>query len=183
MYDTDNYEIANPYVGELLQLSDEERMNYLSENWSLLHKYMDEIDGLLLHAQRGQKLSDVVSINVLRRLLREANIQGIDFAIKEHFKRIEYFRNILQKFINVKTLDEKREIIRQEQELISSTGLYVMQMMVNQNVRESLGSGNSMTVLQKMSQHMILLIKCSEFGIELPFAEIKSGNHDYWFAS
>lgn len=183
MYDTDNYEIVKPYVGKLLQLSDKERVNYLFENWSFLHKYIDEIDGLLLHAQRGQKLSDVVSINVLRRLLRDANIQGIDSAIKEHAKRIEYFRKILQKFINVRTLDEKQEIIKQEPELISNTGLYVMQMMVNQNVRESLGSGNSMSVLQKMSQHMILLIKCSEFGIELPFTEIKNGNHDYWFAS
>ena len=74
MYNSNNYEFLKPYVGQLLQLPDEEKIDFISKNWSSLKDYIYAIDQLLLHAQRGQNLSDIASLNVWRRLLLNAKI-------------------------------------------------------------------------------------------------------------
>lgn len=180
MDSSDQHEFLKPFVGKLLQLPDEEKIAYITENWSFYKEHTHGIDVLLLRAQKGLALSPISNINIWRRLILDASFRGIEIALEEHERRLKYFRATVQKFVSTKSLDRKKEIIKNEPELLTSTGLYVTAKMVNEAMRDSIGSGNR-TTYGLMYQHMVLLIKCTEFGIELPFAEIKSGNNDYWF--
>lgn len=58
-----------PSVGKFLQLSDEEKVKYLLENWSFLKNNLVPFDILLLQSQEGQGLRTISNINVWRRLL------------------------------------------------------------------------------------------------------------------
>lgn len=169
-----------PSVGKFLQLPDEEKINYISENWSFLRNTLTPFDILLLQAQEGQGLRTVSQINVWRRLLLSSKIHGLDFALEEHNERMKYFQGVLKNFVEASTLSQKREIIVNEPDLLTSIGTYILQKMVDQSIQDSIDSGHLRAVAQRLSQHMLLLIRCTEFGVELPFEEIKNGRDDYW---
>ena len=183
MENSEQLELLKPFVGNFLQLPDDEKIAYITENWSFYKDYAYGIDVLLLRAQKGLGLSPITNINIWRRLILDARIHGLEYALSEHERRLKYFREVVQKFVSAKSLDRKKEIIKNETELLTSTGLYITAKMVNEAIQDNVGSGNIRTAYAIMYQHMVLLIKCTEFGIELPFTEIKSGNHDYWFVN
>ena len=69
----------------------------------------------------------------------------------------------------------KKQLINRYPELYSDLGLYVLNSLV-------IGAELSGEFKDQFeyTRHLILLIKCRQFGVEAAFAEIEEGRDDYW---
>lgn len=168
------------FAGRFLQLPDKEKIGFVSDQWWFIQDDIYSLDKVLMEAEKGMDLVVISTVNVWRRLFLDAGMRGLDVAIEEHNNRLRYFQRLFERFVGCSRLSEKKKLLQEHPDMLTSVGIYVMNKMFEESLQAALGTGHILTIKQKMGQHLILLIKCVEFGIDFPFREIKMGKDDYW---
>jgi hypothetical protein len=164
---------------EFMQISDDKKQDFVEKNQDIILN--PSTDRFLLHLASTASYSEEAKINTFRKVLLECNYKNVKAAFLEHEKCISQILKTIQEFIATPHLEEKQRILKDNPDLLTSLGTYALNRILTEAQRNAMLTGTSKSArMQKVNQNSMLLMKCTEFGVEFPFWEIRNNHDDYW---
>lgn len=166
-------------IFEFLEAPDNAKQKFVENKKEIILN--PSTDRFLLELASSASYSEEAKINTFRKVLLDCGYRDIATAFTEHDKLINHITQIIQKFIAIPHLKEKKQILKENLDLLTSLGIYALNVLWTEEERSALLEGETHSArMQKVKQNGMLLIKCTEFGIDFPFWEIENNYDDYW---
>lgn len=114
-------------------------------------------------------------VYLLRETLQQSKRIGIVSSFADLDDRLRKASRLISSFVWETNLSRKRDILRRDSEILSDIGLTALNRLV-------IGAQihNELQDFYEFSRHVILLVKCRQYGVDDAFAEIINGRDDYW---
>lgn len=166
-------------IFEFLETSDDAKQEFVESKKDVLLN--PSTDTFLLELASSASYSEEARINTFRKVLLDCNYKNIEAAFLEHEKCISQILKTIEEFIATPHLEEKQRILNNNPNLLTSLGIYALNKILTEAQRKAMLNGTSKSArMQKVGQNAMLLMKCTEFGVEFPFWEIRNNHDDYW---
>lgn len=166
-------------IYEFLETPENEKQEFVEKNKDVIVHL--STDSFLLELASEASYSEEAKINTFRKVLLDCNYRSVEIAFAEHEKLITKITTVLQEFIAVPRLNEKKQILKDNPDILTSLGIYVLNNIVTEAQRNALLTGTQKSArVKKVEQNVLLLMKCTEFGIDFPFWEIENNYDDNW---
>lgn len=166
-------------IFEFLETPDNEKRQFVERNQGIILNPLT--DSFLLELAAEASYSEEAKINTYRKVLLDCNHRNIATAFTEHEKLINHITQAIHNFMTTPHLDEKKKILKDNLDILTSLGIYALNIIVTEAERNALLAGASKSAkAQKVIQNELLIIKCTEFGVDFPFWEIENNYDDYW---
>ncbi len=114
-------------------------------------------------------------VNLLRETLQQSRRIGIVSSFADLEDRLKKVRSTLSRFVWESNLQQKKLILGNNLEILDDVGLTILNRFV-------IGAQihNEAKDVFEYARHMILLVKCRQYGIDEAFDEILNKKDDYW---
>ena len=114
-------------------------------------------------------------VNLLRETLQQSRRIGIVSSFADLEDRLKKVRSTLSRFVWESNLQQKKLILGNNLEILDDVGLTILNRFV-------IGAQihNEAKDVFEYTRHMILLVKCRQYGIDEAFDEILNKKDDYW---
>lgn len=166
-------------IFEFLETPENEQQGFVEKNKDVILN--PSTDSFLLELASEASYSEEAKINTFRKVLLDCNYRSIEIAFAEHEKLIAKITAATQEFIAVPRLDKKKQILKDNPDILTSLGIYVLNNIVTEAQRNALLTGTLKSArIKKVEQNELLLMRCTEFGVDFPFWEIENSYDDNW---
>jgi hypothetical protein len=114
-------------------------------------------------------------VNLLRETLRHSRRIGIVSSFSDLGDRLRKASSLISSFVWETSLSKKKSILRSNSGILSDVGLTALnRLVIGAQIQ------NEYQDFFEYTRHIILLVKCRQYGIDDAFLEISEGRDDYW---
>jgi hypothetical protein len=160
-------------IMEFVDMAPADRREYAIQYADVL--LSDATDYVLGQIALRMPVVPAAEVNLLREILQQSRRIGIVSSFSDHESRRDKLRIPLSEFVWESSLPHKKNILKNTPDILADIGLAVLNRLV-------IGAEihNEAKDVFVYSQHLVLLVKCRQYGIENAFQEIFDGRDDYW---